>query len=109
MSSSRNGRRIWRSVSRIIRNAAEDSEKFASRQQPLQVNTNRGRVSIHNRDMQTKTEESWRPAPVPETSSLTQVRDAARGCTACPLYKRATQTVFREGPKGATIMLVGEQ
>src|SRR5438105_1832536 len=84
-------------------------KKFASRQQPLQVNTNRGRVSIHNRDMQTKTEESWRPAPVPETSSLTQVREAARGCTACPLYKRATQTVFGEGPKGATIMLVGEQ
>src|SRR6202171_6153064 len=57
--------------------------------------------------MQTKTEESWRPAP--ETSSLTQVREAARGCTACPLYKRATQTVFGEGPKGAPIMLFGEQ
>ena len=75
----------------------------------LEVNTNRARVSIHNRDMQTKTEEGWRPAPVPGTSSLTQVREAARDCTACPLYKRATQTVFGEGPKGAPIMLVGEQ
>ena len=59
--------------------------------------------------MQTKTEEGWRPAPVPETSSLTQVREAARDCAACHLYKRATQTVFGEGPKGALIMLVGEQ
>jgi DNA polymerase len=59
--------------------------------------------------MQTSTEESWRPAPVPETSSLTQVREVARVCTACPLYKRATQTVFGEGPKGAPMMLVGEQ
>src|SRR6267378_825714 len=75
----------------------------------LEVNTNRARVSIPNRSMQTKTGESWRPAPALETSSLTQVREAARGCTACPLYKRATQTVFGEGPKGAPIMLVGEQ
>ena len=59
--------------------------------------------------MQTKTEEGWRPAPVPETSSLTQVREAARDWTACHLYKRATQTVFGEGPNGAPIMLVGEQ
>src|SRR2546427_10149295 len=59
--------------------------------------------------MQTKADEKWRPAPVPDTSSLNQVREAARDCTACHLYKRATQTVFGEGPKGAPIMLVGEQ
>jgi uracil-DNA glycosylase family protein len=59
--------------------------------------------------MQAKGDESWRPAPVPETSSLTEVREAARSCTACHLYKRATQTVFGEGPKRAPIMLVGEQ
>ncbi|MFZ3375125.1 MAG: hypothetical protein WA183_06190 [Chthoniobacterales bacterium] len=59
--------------------------------------------------MQTKTEESWRPASVPETSSLTELHNAARDCTACHLCKRATQTVFGEGPKGAPIMLVGEQ
>ncbi|MBA3830345.1 MAG: UdgX family uracil-DNA binding protein [Chthoniobacterales bacterium] len=51
----------------------------------------------------------WYPAPVPETSSLTTVRGASRGCTACPLYKNATQTVFGEGPKRATLMLLGEQ
>ena len=50
-----------------------------------------------------------RPATPPATSSLSAVREAARDCTACHLYKRATQTVFGEGPKRAPIMLVGEQ
>ena len=60
-------------------------------------------------EMSTKSEESWQPARVPETSSLTEVREAARECIACPLYKRATQIVFGEGPEGAPIMLLGEQ
>jgi DNA polymerase len=46
---------------------------------------------------------------LPEQPSLSSVRDAARGCKACDLYKRGTQTVFGEGPKRATLMLVGEQ
>ncbi len=37
------------------------------------------------------------------------MREAAKDCDACHLYKRATQTVFGEGPKSATMMLVGEQ
>jgi DNA polymerase len=49
-----------------------------------------------------------RPA-TPPTSSLSAVREAAQDCTACHLYKRATQTVFGKGPKRASIMLVGEQ
>lgn len=53
--------------------------------------------------------DAWRPAPVPETSSLTTLARAAMTCTACPLYKRATQTVFGEGPKAAPLVLVGEQ
>jgi uracil-DNA glycosylase family protein len=53
--------------------------------------------------------DKWRPAPVPQTTSLTKLRAAARICTACPLYKDATQTVFGEGVKGATLMFVGEQ
>src|SRR5438105_532763 len=53
--------------------------------------------------------EDWRPAPVPETSSLKELAEAAKKCTACHLYKRATQTVFGEGPKHATMMLIGEQ
>src|SRR6266516_2214731 len=59
--------------------------------------------------MPTKTDEYARLATPPDTSSLTEVREASRECTACHLYKRATRTVFGEGPKGAPIMLVGEQ
>src|SRR5205809_5493652 len=59
--------------------------------------------------MATGTEEYARPAQPPDTSSLAGLRDAARECKACHLYKRATQTVFGEGPKDALIMLVGEQ
>jgi uracil-DNA glycosylase family protein len=59
--------------------------------------------------MRRNSEEDWRPAPVPETSSLKEVAEAAKKCTACHLYKRATQTVFGEGPKHATMLLIGEQ
>lgn len=40
---------------------------------------------------------------------MRKVRDAAKGCRACHLYKNATQTVFGEGPRKAEVMLVGEQ
>jgi uracil-DNA glycosylase family protein len=59
--------------------------------------------------MPSKTEEYARPATPPDSSSLAIVRQAAQHCTACHLYKRATQTVFGEGPKTASIILVGEQ
>src|SRR5947208_13079812 len=59
--------------------------------------------------MRTDKEEYARPAQPPDTSSLAAVREAAADCTACHLYKRATQTVFGEGPKHARMMLVGEQ
>lgn len=41
--------------------------------------------------------------------TLDELRRVARGCTACDLHARATQTVFGEGPAAATVMLVGEQ
>ncbi len=37
------------------------------------------------------------------------LRDEAAGCTRCPLYNPATQTVFGEGPIDAPLMFVGEQ
>jgi uracil-DNA glycosylase family protein len=40
---------------------------------------------------------------------LDALRAAAAGCTACDLYRDATQTVFGEGSTGAEMMLVGEQ
>ena len=54
-------------------------------------------------------DEFARPAQPPDTTSWSVVREAAKDCEACHLYKRATQTVFGEGPKHATMMLVGEQ
>ncbi|HEY5814336.1 MAG TPA: UdgX family uracil-DNA binding protein, partial [Terrimicrobiaceae bacterium] len=46
---------------------------------------------------------------VPNSSSLVQVKKAARSCTNCPLWKNATQTVFGEGKSSAKILIVGEQ
>jgi len=37
------------------------------------------------------------------------LRDEAKHCTRCDLYKHATQTVFGEGPLDARILFVGEQ
>lgn len=49
------------------------------------------------------------PSLLPDSPTLESVADAAVGCKACDLYKRGTQTVFGEGPKGASLMFVGEQ
>jgi uracil-DNA glycosylase family protein len=46
---------------------------------------------------------------IPERPDLDGLRAAATGCTACDLYRDATQTVFGEGAGGAEVMLVGEQ
>ena len=52
-----------------------------------------------------------RPVPelIPSRPSLNRVRDVAKECRACHLYRNATQTVFGEGPSRAEVMLVGEQ
>lgn len=46
---------------------------------------------------------------VPAHPTLPSLKMAAEHCEACDLYQRATQTVFGEGPKGARVVLVGEQ
>jgi DNA polymerase len=46
---------------------------------------------------------------IPNEPTLDELREAAAECTACPLYRDATQTVFGEGPDRASIMFVGEQ
>ena len=46
---------------------------------------------------------------IPDDPTLGSVRDAAKDCQACDLYKRGTQTVFGEGARKAELMLVGEQ
>ena len=46
---------------------------------------------------------------MPKVTSLRALANAASNCRACPLYKRATQTVCGEGKASARIVLVGEQ
>jgi len=46
---------------------------------------------------------------IPNEPDPDSLREAAADCTACSLYKNATQTVFGEGPDRAQIMFVGEQ
>jgi uracil-DNA glycosylase len=46
---------------------------------------------------------------LPERLSLAALREAAAGCTACPLHLTGTQTVFGEGARAARLLLVGEQ
>jgi uracil-DNA glycosylase len=46
---------------------------------------------------------------VPARPSLASLRQAAAGCTACPLYRTGTKMFFGECPRAARLMLVGEQ
>src|SRR5947207_9121863 len=46
---------------------------------------------------------------VPERPSIPKLKEAAAGCTACPLHETGTQTVFGEGTSKAEVMFVGEQ
>src|SRR5436305_7990160 len=45
----------------------------------------------------------------PSPRSIAELREAARGCQGCDLYKYATQTVFGEGPEEAKVVVLGEQ
>jgi uracil-DNA glycosylase len=46
---------------------------------------------------------------IPDHPGLRNLREAAAGCRACPLWKSGTQTVFGAGRRAASVMLVGEQ
>src|SRR5690349_10671304 len=46
---------------------------------------------------------------VPPRPTLPKLREAVQTCTACELYRGATQAVLGEGPAKARAMLVGEQ
>lgn len=53
--------------------------------------------------------EEARLRPRVKGRTIADLRETAARCTACDLYKNATQTVFGEGPEGAPILFVGEQ
>jgi DNA polymerase len=46
---------------------------------------------------------------IPERPTLQKLREVAKGCRACPLWKTGTQTVFGEGQRTAKVIFVGEQ
>src|SRR5947209_19682350 len=46
---------------------------------------------------------------IPAKSTLAVLREKAKGCKACDLWKLGTQTVFGEGSGHARVMFVGEQ
>jgi uracil-DNA glycosylase len=45
---------------------------------------------------------------LPARHSLTAMREAVQACQGCPLYLRATQAVFGEGPAKARLLIMGE-
>jgi DNA polymerase len=47
--------------------------------------------------------------PADERKSIARLHECAEGCRGCPLYRRATQVVFGEGPRSARLLIVGEQ
>jgi DNA polymerase len=48
-------------------------------------------------------------AAQPHAQTLDGLRREAAACTGCDLHRRATQTVFGQGPADADVVLVGEQ
>ncbi|HEY2350976.1 MAG TPA: UdgX family uracil-DNA binding protein [Candidatus Acidoferrum sp.] len=46
---------------------------------------------------------------IPNKASLEELREAAKSCKNCDLWKLGTQTVFGEGSPHSKLMLVGEQ
>ncbi len=46
---------------------------------------------------------------LPRRCDLKSLARAARKCQGCPIYCKATQTVFGAGPESAILMFVGEQ
>jgi DNA polymerase len=46
---------------------------------------------------------------IPSQPTISKLREAARDCRACPLWKTGTQTVFGEGSCNATVVFLGEQ
>ena len=46
---------------------------------------------------------------LPVRRTLPTLAAAAASCKGCDLYKRATQTVFGEGPRRARVVMVGEE
>ncbi len=66
----------------------------------------------HHANVQAKHWARGQPAETPsgeDAGTIEELRIAAAGCRRCPLWRDATQTVFGEGPRDASVVFVGEQ
>src|SRR5215469_10956130 len=75
-----------------------------------------GRSRVHGQPPRTRSREHTtvqtllaKPVTQIPDGDLATLRRKARDCHACPLWKRATQTVFGAGAHDARVMLIGEQ
>lgn len=59
--------------------------------------------------MEGRPEETTAASLIPEHYTLPELKAAAAGCRACPLWTRGTQTVFGDGLPTSRLVLVGEQ
>jgi DNA polymerase len=59
--------------------------------------------------MATQSPSAARPSAAAAKRQLSRARQDAAGCQRCPLWRRATQTVFGAGEIDAEIVVVGEQ
>lgn len=111
---------LWRSYYSSIFNPARLNPAVMRQEMPVRYWKNLPEVSVIPHLMQraearvdTMVEvQKARPsaAPfVPETHSLTAIREALPSCRGCPLYQFATQAVPGRGARKAALMLVGEQ
>jgi probable DNA metabolism protein len=80
-----------RTASAMIANAATEPHKPQKRLEPPRANETADEMARKQAD------------------DIATLREEAADCSACHLYKDATQTVFGEGRQTARIMLVGEQ
>lgn len=66
----------------------------------------------HHAKVQARHWPKHQPAETPDDGdahTVSELREAAKGCRRCPLWRDATQTVFGEGPDNAKVIFVGEQ
>ena len=89
------------------------TEDFASHRLPLTRRRRPTRSSKEaGRDVQGRLRAVSSPATaeelIPPGRGLRTLREAARSCRACPLWRDATQVVFGAGPANAEVMLIGE-
>ena len=75
----------------------------------VRESTSRVEAMIARSETKKVRDDEYGVADPPERADIDGLRAAAKRCTACPLYRIGTQTVFGEGPANAKVVLIGEQ